>query len=128
MRIVRDFDRQIPFGMYRGYTVELRALGAGEKSSLDLRNEIGRITTDAELLAFVASRCNEYTQKWLGLLGQVLGLLKWIPCGLRLADSATKPVCALKQSHSGDSKEQRPRRSSDERGLGHTGGVVRTFL
>ena len=25
------------------------------------------------------------TQKWLGLLGQVLGFLKWIPCGLRLS-------------------------------------------
>jgi hypothetical protein len=24
-------------------------------------------------------------QRWLGLLGQVLGLLKWIPCGLRLS-------------------------------------------
>ena len=60
MRIVRDVNRQIPYGMYRGYTVELRSLAAGEKSSLDLRNEIGRITSDAELLAFVASQCNEY--------------------------------------------------------------------
>jgi hypothetical protein len=25
------------------------------------------------------------TQKWLGLLGQILGFLKWIPCGLRLS-------------------------------------------
>jgi hypothetical protein len=24
-------------------------------------------------------------EKWLGLLGQVLGFLKWIPCGLRLS-------------------------------------------
>jgi hypothetical protein len=24
-------------------------------------------------------------ERWLGLLGQVLGFLKWIPCGLRLS-------------------------------------------